>query len=110
MRDDSGEPLNKEFSDAWDEAVEIAIDSLVEEAWRRATGGVEKPVGWYQGNPGGIVKEYSDNLLMFLIKAHRPQYREKIEGGQLIGDVVIIKQEPGYVGSTKTIVPKRNIK
>ena len=42
--------------------------------------GVRKPVGWYKGAAGGKVREYSDNLLMCLIKGARPEmYRERIE-------------------------------
>ena len=101
-----GELINKEFSDAWDEAIEVAADEMVHEARRRAMSGVEKPVGWYQGVSGGIVREYSDTLLMFLIKAHRPEYRDKIEN-KITGDITIIKQEPGYKGSTKTKAEKK---
>lgn len=104
--DKNGDLKNKNFSDAWDEAVDIYIDALVEEAGRRALSGVEKPVGWYQGVAGGTVKDYSDNLLMFLIKAHRPEFREKIES-KFVGDLTIIKQEPGYKGSQKTKTEKK---
>ncbi len=42
--------------------------------------GVEEPVGWYKGVPGGTVRRYSDVLLMFLLKALRPEkYRERVE-------------------------------
>lgn len=64
------------FKDAEDEA----IDVLESEACRRAVEGVEEPVGWYKGEPGGFVRRYSDNLLMFLLKARRPEmYRERFE-------------------------------
>ena len=42
------------FRDEWDDALEDACDALEGEAWRRA------------------VDESSDRLLMFLLKAHRP--------------------------------------
>ncbi len=61
-------------------AEEVAADRLEAEAWRRAVEGVERPVGWYQGKPGGYVKEYSDVLLIFLLKGLRPEkYRERME-------------------------------
>lgn len=104
-KDESGELVHADFSKAWDEAVEIATDTLVHEARRRAVGGVKKPVGWYQGHAGGEVREYSDALLMFLIKAHRPEYRDKIDAN-IQGDITIIKQEPGYKGSTKVNTKK----
>lgn len=35
---------------------------------------------WYKGQPGGYVWEYSDLLLMFRLKALRPEeYRERVE-------------------------------
>ncbi len=37
-------------------------------------------MGWYKGKPGGTVREYSDILLIFLLKALRPErYRERAE-------------------------------
>jgi len=65
---------NKDFASAWDEAVETATDSLENEAIRRARDGVEEPV-FYQGEQVGKVKRYSDGLLMFLLRANRPKFR-----------------------------------
>lgn len=66
------------FRAAWDEAVETACDALEAEAWRRAKDGVRKPV--YQGGEKvGEVREYSDTLLIFLLKGHRPErFRERV--------------------------------
>lgn len=61
----------EEFGKAHDEAVEVMIG----EARRRAVEGTEKPV-FYKGDECGAIREYSDNLLMFLIKKERPEYRE----------------------------------
>ena len=48
------------FKTEWDEALEDACDMLEAEAWRRATDG------------------QSDRLLMFLLKAHRPdKFKER---------------------------------
>ena len=79
------------FSQAWDEAVAEAVDLLEGEARRRAFHGADKPV-IYQGQLSTrvdprtgetrplTVKEYSDLLLIFLLKAHRPhKYRERHE-------------------------------
>lgn len=59
------------------EAIEQAADLLEKEARRRAVEGVSKPV--YQGGKRvGFVREYSDVLLIFLLKAARPErYRER---------------------------------
>jgi hypothetical protein len=68
---------NPGFAAAWDEAVETGTDALELEARRRAMSGCEKPV--YQGGQlVGMVKEYSDTLMIVLLKAHRPEkYRER---------------------------------
>jgi hypothetical protein len=65
-----------EFSDSFNEALDIAVESLEIEARRRAHDGVDRPV-FYQGEQCGSVREYSDTLLIFTLKALRPdKYRE----------------------------------
>jgi hypothetical protein len=59
-----------EFSAAWDDALEQSTDALVEEAYRRAYEGTERPV-FYRGQECGRIREYSDTLAIFLLKAHR---------------------------------------
>ena len=58
-----------EYQEAFEEAQEDAADSLEAEVHRRAVKGVKKPVGWYKGVAGGDVREFSDLLLMFQLKA-----------------------------------------
>lgn len=66
------------FREAWDTALEDATDGLEAEARRRALEGWDRPV-FYQGQCVGAVREYSDPLLMFLLKAHRPdRFRERV--------------------------------
>lgn len=67
------------FALAWDDALAEAVDMAEGEAYRRAVEGVEKPV--YQGGIRvGEVQDYSDTLLIFLLKAHRPHlYREALD-------------------------------
>lgn len=79
------------FAAAWDEALETAIDTLESEAWRRAREGTKRPIiGRIAKDEDGILTddkgrplylhEYSDSLMQFLLKAHRPQkYRERIQ-------------------------------
>ncbi len=55
-----------------DEALEEGTDLLDAEARRRAVIGIDKPV-FYKGEVVGSITKYSDSLLMFLLKAHRPQ-------------------------------------
>lgn len=63
---------DEEFAKAWEEAIEDAVDALEAEARRRAFKGVKKPV--YQGGKRvGYIQEYSDTLLIFLLKGYRPK-------------------------------------
>ena len=60
------------FAKDWDAALETGTDALEDEAVRRAVEGTLKPV--YQGGKQvGTVREYSDTLLIFLLKARRPE-------------------------------------
>jgi len=77
---------DEKFLEQWIAADNASTDLLVREARRRALEGVLEPTGWYKGEPGGHVLRYSDNLLMFLLKERRPEFRDKFEltgqGGQ----------------------------
>lgn len=90
---------DKDFAAAWDVALNDAIDIAEKEAWRRAVKGCKKPV--YQGGERvGFIQEYSDTLLIFMLKSHRPKvYREKVAlevGGPDGGPVPIAMVEmPG---------------
>ena len=56
-----------------------AVERLEEEAWRRAHDGVEKPV-YQQGVLVGHIPEYSDTMLIFLLKANKPKkYRDNFK-------------------------------
>jgi len=61
-----------EFSDAWDDAIEEAVDALEEEARYRALIGRERKV-YYKGAEVDTIRMYSDQLLILLLKAHRPE-------------------------------------
>jgi hypothetical protein len=67
------------FVSAWEDSEEIAADRLEEEARRRAIKGVEEPLvssGKLVRDENGqpiTVTRYSDNLLLALLKAHRPR-------------------------------------
>ena len=70
---------NPEFAKQWDDAVEAGTDLLEQEAKRRAHKGVLKPV-YYRGEVVGQIREYSDTLLIFLLKGKRPkQYRDSVK-------------------------------
>ena len=66
----------RDFRRRWDAAIETAVDVLEAEARRRALKGVEKGV-YHKGKEVAVERNYSDTLLIFLLKAHRPEtYRE----------------------------------
>lgn len=101
-----------DFAALWDEAVQDAADLLEREAVRRARVGVRKPViyqgqlcgTWVdaagnvvpEGTPGSrmiplSVTEYSDALLIFLLKGARPdKYRDNqpAGGSEVLGGLV----------------------
>lgn len=66
-----------DYAQAFAQASEDAVERMEREAVRRAVEGVEEPV--YQGGKlVGHINRYSDTLLIFLLKAARPdRYREK---------------------------------
>jgi hypothetical protein len=65
------------YAAAFAEAEEEAVDALELEARRRAQIGWDEPV-YHGGKPVGSIRRYSDSLLMFLLKAARPEkYRER---------------------------------
>ncbi|MBF0184357.1 MAG: hypothetical protein HQM06_08205 [Magnetococcales bacterium] len=62
------------FAEAVEEALEHAADTLELAARKRAVEGVQEPV--YQGGElVGHTVRYSDNLLLALLRAHRPAFR-----------------------------------
>ncbi len=72
---------NSAYREAFDQAKEDATDVLEAEAHRRAVHGVVEYVGWYRGEAGGVVRRYSDVLLIVLLKSVLPErYRERVEG------------------------------
>lgn len=77
---------NPEFKKAFEEADALSLELLEDEAHRRGVLGVDKPV--YQGGKFmGYVKDYSDTLLIVLLKARAPEkYRERFEGKFLGAD------------------------
>lgn len=67
------------FAQAWEDAIEAGTDDLAQEAIRRAHIGVDDPV-YYKGEVCGTVRKYSDTLLIFLLKSHRPSvYKESVD-------------------------------
>lgn len=68
-----------EFRAAWEVSLDQASDRLEKEALRRGHDGVKKPV--FQGKElVGYIREYSDTLLIFMLKGNRPdKFRERYD-------------------------------
>lgn len=89
---------DKEFATRWEAALELGTDALEDEAVRRAREGVNKPV-FHRGEVCGHVREYSDTLMIFMLKARRPEkFRDNAavqvtgkDGAALIPDVPMIE-------------------
>jgi hypothetical protein len=83
---------DEDFAIAWHEVEERTTEILEREAFRRAAAGVQRPV-LHKGEQVTIdgeplwEREFSDTLLIFLLKARRPEiYRENVKvdhGGQV---------------------------
>ena len=67
-----------EFALAWENILLETGENLEQEAYRRAHDGVEKPV--YQGGQlVGRIREYSDTLLIFMLKARFPEKYTQVQ-------------------------------
>jgi hypothetical protein len=72
LRDDPNYPALFRSAD------EQASERLEQEARRRAVEGVEKPV-FHKGEVCGTIREYSDTLLIFLLKGAKPEkYHDRV--------------------------------
>lgn len=70
---------DEEFARHWDIAMDLSTQRLEDEVIQRATIGTSRPL-MYQGRIVGNVREKSDLLLMFMLKARRPEiYRDKFD-------------------------------
>lgn len=68
-----------QFAQAWDDIEDQSTETLEREAYRRAAEGVLRPV-FQGGDEVGQIREFSDTLLIFLLKARRPErYRERYQ-------------------------------
>lgn len=65
------------FAAEWERAYTDGTDALEAEAQRRGVVGVEKPVT--VAGQRELVREYSDTLLIFLLKARRPDKYARFE-------------------------------
>jgi len=67
-----------DFAEAVKHALDDAVEVMEREAFRRAAGGTGKPITG--AGQREVIRDYSDVLLIFLLKANRPEkYRERYE-------------------------------
>lgn len=70
---------NESFALAWADIEAETTERMEREAYRRGVEGVEKPV-FQGGKEVGRIKEFSDTLLIFMLKARKPDvYRERVD-------------------------------
>jgi len=66
------------YAAAFSESKDEAAQSLEDEAVRRAHEGILEPV-FYKGKPAGVIRVFSDALMLALLKAFRPdRYRDRV--------------------------------
>ena len=63
---------DESFALRWDEALDLGVERLQDDAMRRALDGVARPV-WRGGKEVGSVRQFDNKLLQFLLRAHRPE-------------------------------------
>ena len=81
-----------EFARRWEEAVQMGVDRLEDEARRRAVDGVVKPV--YQGGTRvGEIREYSDSLLSLILKGKRPEVYARPETSVNVTEVRLTREQ-----------------
>ncbi len=68
------------FAVRYADAEQEACEALEAEAYRRGVHGIDKPIH-YKGDRVDTVREYSDTLLIFLMKGRMPhKYRDNYDG------------------------------
>ncbi|MCZ7539729.1 MAG: terminase [Anaerolineae bacterium] len=72
------------FAEKWSRALEIGIGTLEDEAVRRALEGVEEPI-YQRGEYCGTINRYSDTLLIFLLKSHKPEVYNRPQRQEITG-------------------------
>lgn len=63
--------VDPDFRADWEKALRLGCEALEDEAVRRAKDGVLEPV-FYKGEEVGVVRKYSDTLMIFMLKGNKP--------------------------------------
>jgi hypothetical protein len=77
-----------EYESQFAVAQEEAVQHLEAEVYRRGVEGVNEPV-WYQGQRCGVVRKYSDTLLIFLLKGTQPEKYAQFINTNIQGKVTL---------------------
>lgn len=91
-----------EFAAAWQTSLEASVDVLEDAAMTRAVHGVVRKQ-FFQGEviPGSEYREYSDSLLLALLKARAPEaYRERYDINQRV-DINIDSEQRIYAARAR---------
>jgi hypothetical protein len=82
-----------EWKELWDLSYAKFRESLALEARSRAVDGWDEPV-FYKGEEVGYIPRKSDRLLELMLKAHLPEYRDKLElsGGVQVQEIDVFSQ------------------
>jgi hypothetical protein len=68
-----------DYAEAFEEARAMACDRIEQEIYRRGVEGWDEPA-WYEGRQVGVIRRYSDTLLIFLAKGMMPEkYKDRAE-------------------------------
>ena len=87
----------------YEEAHSEAVQMLEDEATRRAVEGVSEDI-YYQGEVVGTKLNYSDTLLIFLLKAAKPEkYRERYDVSAKVHSHNTSDQPPVVVALSKVL-------
>jgi hypothetical protein len=73
------------FAAEWDDAIQEGLDLLEAEVRRRATG-FQEELSYAGKKTDSTVTRYSDNLLMFFLKAKRPEFKDNSKVEINVGD------------------------
>lgn len=96
---------DEEFRAQWDSKKKSVTDALESAAFERALKGTKKPV-IYKGEITEWYREYSDTLLMFLLRAHLPDVYKASSDMNLYNHPLTAPVEGNVREATKTLLTK----
>lgn len=98
------------FAELWDDALDEACDAMEIEARRRAVQGVKKTIYVRSGSDANgrpvyekqEIREYSDTLLMFLMKGQRPEkYRDNYDFAKVLNALTATSADRNHSGAAE---------